>query len=74
MLTESIVNKMLHDPTARLRASATEKDGYELVEAVRQLYGLDEPKERGSGGLLKGLFRFGEKSAQKKEMGDNLGF
>jgi glutamyl-tRNA reductase len=74
MLTESIVNKMLHDPTARLRASATEKDGYELVEAVRQLYGLDEPKERGSAGLLKGLFRFGEKSAQKKEMGDNLGF
>jgi glutamyl-tRNA reductase len=74
MLTESIVNKMLHDPTTRLRAAATEKDGYEIVEAVRQLYGLDESKGRGGAGLLKGLFRFGEKSAQKKEMGDNFGF
>ncbi len=81
-LTESIVNKMLHDPTARLREAAAEKDGYELVDAVRQLYALDEPHTtRGAGGLLKELFRFGDKAAQnkaaqnaqKKEMGDTLG-
>jgi glutamyl-tRNA reductase len=73
-LTESIVNKMLHDPTSRLRQAAGEKDGYEIVDAVRQLYALDEPHAtRGAGGLLKELFRFGDKAAQKKEMGDQFG-
>jgi glutamyl-tRNA reductase len=72
-LTESIVNKMLHDPTSGLREAAGQKDGYEMVETVRRLYALDEPSARGASGLLKELFRFGEKSAQKKEMGDTLG-
>lgn len=72
-LTESIVNKMLHDPTTQLRETAGRKDGYEMIEAVRKLYALDEPETRGASGLLKELFRFGEKSAQKKEMGDTLG-
>jgi glutamyl-tRNA reductase len=72
-LTESIVNKMLHDPTSGLRQAAGRKDGYEMVETVRRLYALDEPSARGASGLLKELFRFGEKSAQKKEMGDTLG-
>ncbi len=40
-LTQAIVKKMLHEPTARLRRSAGEKDGYSTVEAARQLYGLD---------------------------------
>jgi glutamyl-tRNA reductase len=72
-LTSSIVNKMLHDPTSRLREAAADKDGYELVEATRQLYGLDEP-EKASGGLLKGLLHWGEKTrTAKDEVGDTLG-
>jgi glutamyl-tRNA reductase len=56
-LTCSIVNKMLHGPTNRLKNVATEKDGYEYVEAARFLYGLDaNPEgENPHAGLLKSL-------------------
>ena len=77
-LTCSIVNKMLHDPTSRLKNVAAEKDGYEYVEAARYLYALDVTEEGEHQGLLKSLL--GKKSpeastdaARNKEMGDTLG-
>lgn len=69
-LTEAIVSKMLHGPTMRLRATSTDKDGYELVEAARRLYGLDadEATIRQAHGL-KGLLRRVDKHG-KEETGD----
>lgn len=80
-LTASIVNKMLHGPTARLKAVAGEKDGYDYVEAVRFLYGLDGPEVAGPHtGLIRTLLGKAEKAAEraaekaaKKEMGDTIG-
>jgi len=78
MLSQSIVSKMLHGPTARLKQCAAEKDCYEYVEAARYLYGLDSnPDGRNphAFGLIKSILGRGEKSsaAQKKEMGDTIG-
>lgn len=73
MLTEAIVNKMLHGPTARLKEIAGSKYGVAYVEAVRYLYGLDQaegkphPGERLRGILGKAGSRPG------KEIGENLG-
>ncbi len=81
-LTSSIVNKMLHGPTARLKMVAGEKDGYDYIEAARFLYGLDTNPEGKPAhqGLIKTLLgkaeraagRAADKSAQN-EMGDTLG-
>jgi len=63
-------------------------DGLEMIEAARQLYGLDEasPGHGRGHGLLKELFRIGERAGQRaasktagkaahnKEMGDSVGF
>jgi glutamyl-tRNA reductase len=71
-LSQAIVNKMLHAPTAVLKASATEKDGYTYVEAARKLYGLDadhEKTHRAHG--LRSLLKLGEKS-RKDETGEQL--
>jgi len=82
MLTHSIVNKMLHGPTARLKQVAGEKDGYAYVEAARFLYGLDANPDGKSPhlGLIRSLFARGEKSAERAadastqtEMGDTIG-
>ncbi|MEI7815128.1 MAG: glutamyl-tRNA reductase [Coriobacteriia bacterium] len=73
-LTCSVVNKMLHDPTSRLKDISSTKDGYSYVAAARYLYALDgeAPKERG--GLLRSLLGRSEKaSAKKNEMGDSVG-
>lgn len=81
-LTASIVNKMLHGPTARLKMVATEKDGYSYVEAARFLYGLDSNPDgvNPHAGLIKTLLGKAEKAAEraagkaaKKEMGDTIG-
>jgi len=40
-LTASIVNKMLHGPTNRLKTAAGDRYGVAYVEAARYLYGLD---------------------------------
>ena len=45
-LTQAIVNKMLHGPTARLKAAAAEKDGYEYVDTARHLWGLDADDDK----------------------------
>ena len=79
MLSCSIVNKMLHDPTERLKAVASEKDGYAYVESARYLYGLDvDPEGKGAHGLglIKTILgRGGAKAAaaKKNEMGDSIG-
>jgi glutamyl-tRNA reductase len=44
-LTQAIVGKMLHTPTAELKRAAADKDGYVYVEAARRLYGLDSEEE-----------------------------
>ncbi|HEY5539981.1 MAG TPA: glutamyl-tRNA reductase [Coriobacteriia bacterium] len=66
-LTASIVNKMLHGPTQRLKQVAAEKDGYTYVEAARMLYGLDSNPEGKSPhhpmGLIRSLLGRGEKAS-----------
>lgn len=72
-LTASIVNKMLHEPTSRLREAATEKDGYVRIEAMRQVYGLDESDEKVRyAKKVKGILGISDKR-QKDEMGDTVG-
>ena len=44
-LTKGIVNKLLHEPTVRVRAAAEEGDGEALrhLESLRHLFGLEAP-------------------------------
>jgi glutamyl-tRNA reductase len=70
-LSQAIVNKMLHVPTAVLRTSAAEKDGYTYVEAARRLWGLDvetEKMHRAHG--LRGLLAMGGAKPRKDETGE----
>jgi len=72
-LAGAIVNKMLHEPTCRLKDCAGSKDGYTYVEAARHLYGLDvdsEPK-RSYAERMRGLLQ-GDKKGQE-ETGDTVG-
>jgi glutamyl-tRNA reductase len=70
-LTSAIVNKMLHGPTARLRAAAEEKDGYEYVEAARVLWGLNPEQAKPHAHGLRGLLGMSEKP--KKDEGESVG-
>ncbi len=45
MLSQAIVNKMLHGPTERLKKVGSDKYGIAYVEAARYLYGLDTNPE-----------------------------
>lgn len=76
-LTQAIVNKMLHGPTARLKSVASDKDGIKHVESARFLWGLDSNPEGRTPhlGLLKSILGRGEKTAESKqeETGDSLG-
>ena len=61
-LTQSIINKLLHEPTARLKAAAGEKHGYEYIEAYRHLWGLDAEHDRPRHGRgLRGLLGLQER-------------
>lgn len=80
MLTASIVNKMLHGPTSRLKNVAGERYGVAYVEAARYLYGLDTNPEGKNPhtGLFKTLLGRANRSADDTqhddmEMGDTLG-
>ena len=42
VMIEAATNKLMHAPTARLRALATDPRGSELAEAVRELFELNE--------------------------------
>jgi len=44
-VTAGIVNKLLHLPTVRLKEAAAGADGVAYADAVRHLFGLDEPED-----------------------------
>jgi glutamyl-tRNA reductase len=44
-LSRSLVTKLLHEPTARLRERAGQGDADEVAAAVRELFGLGTPRE-----------------------------
>jgi glutamyl-tRNA reductase len=70
-LSQSIVNKMLHVPTAVLKSSAAETDGYTYVDAARRLYGLDVDTDKvHRSHRLRGLLGFGGGKARDNETGD----
>ena len=48
-VTVQIVNKLLHDPTVRLKEAAAGADGATYADAVRHLFGLDTDQDRQSG-------------------------
>ena len=48
-LTQSIVNKMLHNPTKKLRESSDGRKGVAAVETARYLYGLEEEQDSQKG-------------------------
>jgi glutamyl-tRNA reductase len=45
-VTVQIVNKLLHDPTVRLKDAAAGADGAAYADAVRHLFGLDADQNR----------------------------
>ncbi len=85
MMSQAIVNKMLHGPTERLKQVSGERYGVGYIEAARYLYGLDSNPEGRSPhlGLLKNLLKRGERPAVQHpqaqstqnsgEMGDSVG-
>ncbi len=40
-LTRAIINKLLHEPTVRLRAAVAEGDGVAHLESIRHLFGVE---------------------------------
>ncbi len=42
-LASGIVNKLLHEPVVELKSRARHKDGYVYIEALRELFNLQEP-------------------------------
>jgi glutamyl-tRNA reductase len=65
MLSQAIVNKMLHGPTERLKKVSGDKYGIGYIEAARYLYGLDTNPEGKVPhfGLLKSILGRAEKTA-----------
>lgn len=76
-LSCAIVNKLLHGPTARLKAAAGTKEGIGYVESARYLYGLDDADPRRPGGALRNFINLKAREvvedAKRKEMGDSIG-
>ncbi|QRK07977.1 glutamyl-tRNA reductase [Archangium violaceum] len=48
-MARAIVNKLLHEPTARLRSVGPEHEGNRLAGAAAELFGLDEVPAPGAG-------------------------
>ncbi|MBI3733040.1 MAG: glutamyl-tRNA reductase, partial [Chloroflexi bacterium] len=44
-MTASIVGRLLHEPTLRLKARASEGDGVAYAAVLRELFGLDNHDE-----------------------------
>ena len=44
-LTVQLVNKLLHDPTVRLKEAAAVADGAAYADAVRHLFALEAPSD-----------------------------
>ena len=49
-LTTSIVNKLVHRPIVRLKEASGEGGGEDYLQALRDLFGLDDPEERNQRG------------------------
>jgi glutamyl-tRNA reductase len=45
-LTRSLVTKLLHDPTIRLREQAGTGDAEQVAETVRELFGINAPQDQ----------------------------
>jgi glutamyl-tRNA reductase len=45
-ITSSILNKLLHLPTVRMKEAAAASDGLVYADAVRHLFGLGEEERR----------------------------
>ena len=43
-LSQSLLNKFLHQPTVALKSAAEEGRGYGLLDAVRRLFGMEPPE------------------------------
>jgi glutamyl-tRNA reductase len=43
VLARAIVNRMLHEPTLRLKGSVEDEDSYVYVHTLRELFGLETP-------------------------------
>lgn len=76
-LTQAIVNKMLHEPTAALRDASGGKRGVAMVETARIMYGLDDGEKGEETGfrLIRSLLGRRPASASQSdalEIGDNL--
>ncbi|MGH8060167.1 MAG: hypothetical protein ACREOH_23500 [Candidatus Entotheonellia bacterium] len=41
-MASSIVNKLLHAPTVRVKQQSQSKGGAQYLQALRELFGLDE--------------------------------
>ncbi|HET9121606.1 MAG TPA: glutamyl-tRNA reductase, partial [Solirubrobacterales bacterium] len=50
MLARAIANRLLHEPTVRLKGAADREDAYLQVSALRELFGLDAGTQPESGG------------------------
>ena len=46
--SKALVNKILHEPTARLRKEAEREEGMAYLEVARILFGLDDDEEGGA--------------------------
>ena len=66
MLTASIVNKILHVPTVRMKEAAGRDECYLYVDAVRTLFGLD------GSGAAEGEAPGDESSARRRRPPDDL--
>ena len=44
-LSKVLVNRLLHEPTVRLRERAGAGDGDAVAEAIRELFGIAAPRE-----------------------------
>jgi glutamyl-tRNA reductase len=49
LLARAIANRLLHEPTVRLKGAADREDAYLQVSALRELFGLDAGTEADSG-------------------------
>ena len=43
VMARAVVSRMLHEPTVRLKGAVGEESAYVYVQALRELFGLDEP-------------------------------
>ena len=54
LLARAIAQRLLHEPTLRIKGVADREDSYLYVSALRELFGLDagtEPEGAGEGGV-----------------------